>query len=249
MIDTNEFRYRRLMRVRNVEAVCIYPYPHDTMCDIKSHFRKFAVLPEQTHSLNVGIAESLTDYLPDTDAVITFKHNLPIGVVTADCVPIVVYTPDVEGVAVIHAGWRGSLGGIIDHTIDRLIEHGASPSNMIVAFGPSISKNVYEVDENLADKFIKAGFADYVSHPNGYLNRPHIDLQGVNIERLLRKGVRRENIISSPDCTYATVDAACQPVYQSYRRSKGAPGRNLTLIYLADSSPDFLSNTILETPR
>ncbi|MDE6248894.1 MAG: laccase domain-containing protein, partial [Paramuribaculum sp.] len=65
------------------------------MCDIKSHFRKFAVLPEQTHSLNVGIAESLTDYLQDTDAVITFKHNLPIGVVTADCVPIVVYTPAV----------------------------------------------------------------------------------------------------------------------------------------------------------
>ncbi len=216
---------------------CFWPKPGDDVDDLRERYKKIALLPEQTHSLNVGVAENVTDTFPDTDALVTFKHDLPIGVVTADCVPILVYAPDVEGVAAIHAGWKGTLGGIVDNTVDVLQQHGASPENMIVAFGPSISLRMYEVDETLADKFRERSFEDYVSYPDRAKNKPHIDLQGVNIERLLRRGVKKENITPNLDCTYSTLTAEGEPQYQSHRRSHGAPGRNLTFVSLRNIRP------------
>lgn len=227
-----EFKSTPLLNEGNAIGRCLFPASGVGSTDLKQRYKIHALLPEQTHSLNVGIAEHRYDYFPDTDALVTFKQDLPIGVVTADCVPILVYAPDVEGVAAIHAGWKGTLGGIVDNALDVLEEHGASPAEMIVAFGPSISKAMYEVDETLADKFREAGFGDHVSYPNGKIKKPHIDLQGVNIERLLRRGVKGENILPNADCTYSTVTADGLPLYQSHRRSNGDPGRNLTLISL-----------------
>lgn len=226
------FKYAPLLERGQARGFCLFPAPGDDATDFKWLYNLYALMPEQTHSLNVGIAEHAYDRFPDTDALVTFKRDLPIGVVTADCVPILVYSPDVEGAAAIHAGWKGTLCGIVDKTLDVLEEHGAAAEEMIVAFGPSISEKMYEVDETLADKFRESGFGNYVSYPNGFGKKPHIDLQGVNIERLLRRGVKRENIAPNPDCTYSTVDADGTPIYQSHRRSNGAPGRNLTLIYM-----------------
>ncbi|MBD5356357.1 MAG: polyphenol oxidase family protein [Bacteroides sp.] len=224
----SEVKYTQLLGGEKIKGGCLYP--DDDSVTMQDIYRKYALMPVQTHSLNVGIAEHCYDRFPDTDALVTFKRNLPIGVVTADCVPILIYVPDVEGVAAIHAGWKGTLGGIVDKTLDIFEQHGASASEMIVAFGPSISMKMYEVDEALAEKFREAGFSDYVLYPNGIGAKPHIDLQGVNIERLLQRGVKRDNITPNMDCTYSTVDADGQPVYQSHRRSNGAPGRNLTMI-------------------
>ncbi len=231
-----DFKYAQLLGSKKVMGFCLFPASGDESTDMKAVYNRYALMPGQTHSLNVGIAEDQNDHFPDTDALVTFKRNFPIGVVTADCVPVIVYAPDVEGAAAIHAGWKGTLGGIVDKTLDVLEEHGASPAEMTAAFGPSISKEKYEVDEALADKFREAGFGDYVSYPDGEGSKPHLDLQGVNVERLLRRGIKHENIISNPDCTYSTLNSEGQPIYQSYRRSNGAPGRNLTLVYIHTDS-------------
>lgn len=165
--------------------------------------------------------------LEDTDGVVTFERGLPIGVVTADCVPILVYMPDIRAVAALHAGWKGTLNGIVDSLFDLL--DNADPAKMKVFFGPSISMERYEVDEELARRFIDAGFGDFVAAPTV---KPHIDLQGVNVERFLRRGVRPENIHKHPGCTFASRNAQGQPLYPSHRRSGGAPGRLLTCITL-----------------
>lgn len=227
-----EFKYTPLLIGKGATGCCLFPAAGGGAGDMRGLYKIYALMPEQTHSLNVGIAEHRYDYFPDTDALVTFKRDLPIGVVTADCVPILVYAPDVEGIAAIHAGWKGTLGGIVDNALDVLEAHCASPAEMTVAFGPSISREMYEVDETLADKFRESGFGAFVSYPNGEGEKPHIDLQGVNRERLLRHGVKDDNILPNLDCTYSAVNADGQPLYQSHRRSNGAPGRNLTLISL-----------------
>lgn len=236
------FREKTLLQLGNVTGKCIFPRDVEHIKagqeqpeKVREMYGRFALLPIQTHSINVAVAESWGQIFPDTDALVTFKHNLPIGVVTADCVPIMIYAPDVEGIAIIHAGWRGTLFGVVDKTVDTLMGHGANTSNMIVTFGPSISKEMYEVDEALAEKFREAGFGDYVSYFETEKGKPHIDLQAINRERFLRRGVRLEKIVTNPDCTYSTVDAYGKPLYESHRRSKGAPGRNLTLITLGES--------------
>lgn len=211
---------------------CVYPADFSDSEDYRREYESLALLPQQTHSINVGIAEMRDQSFAETDALVTFTPGLPIGVVTADCVPILIYAPDVSGVAAVHAGWRGTLGGIIDKTVILLENHGAAAENMEIAFGPSISKEMYEVDEDLADMFRDAGYGKYISYPSGEGSKPHIDLQGVNVERLLQHGVKPEKIRTNPHCSFSSLNSEGLPLYQSYRRSHGNCGRNLTKITL-----------------
>ncbi len=189
-----------------------------------NRYDEIALSPIQTHSNNVrivnGSANDMFANLDDTDALITFNHDLSIGVRTADCVPILIYSPDVNGIAAVHAGWKGTLGGIVDNVLDVLEKKGAELSELIVVFGPSISFESYEVDEDLAEKFISAGFSKYVGRNSIEKAKPHIDLQGVNIERLRRRGVRMENIQKSSLCTFSSTDENGHFLFPSYRRDK-----------------------------
>lgn len=202
--------------------------------DLMWLYRMWAAIPDQTHSCNVVVADGFSRIFPDTDAVVTFERDFPIGVKTADCVPILLYAPDKQGIAAIHAGWKGTLGGIVDNVMDVLMEKGVDPTQLKVAFGPSISKEVYEVSEELAESFILAGFVNYVSHPNGDSEKPHIDLQRVNMERFVRRGVKAENIKLHPGCSFSSRMEDGTPLYCSHRRSGGAPARMLTCIMLLD---------------
>ncbi len=239
MNDTEKFAEEILFCDKGITAMCVAPENNedsDKAGDLKPLYKHYALLPNQTHSLNVKIVEDRSENLDDTDAIITFEKDLPIGIITADCVPIVVYSPDIEGVGAIHAGWKGTLGGIVDNVLDALQERGADMSQLTVVFGPSISKKRYEVDTALAERFIEAGFKDCVAYPkdeSGAVSKPHIDLQGVNTERFLRRGVKYENIYLHPGCSYDSKRNDGRYAYPSHRRSHGAPGRMLTYIILS----------------
>ncbi len=225
----------RLLMDDEVCGLCICPDLRDKdneNDDLMWLYKMWARIPDQTHSCNVAIASRSYRFYPDTDALITFERDVPIGVKTADCVPILVYAPDKQGVAAIHAGWKGTLGGIVDNVMDVLIDNGVDPAQLKIAFGPSISKDVYEVSSELAQSFVDAGFGDYVSLPNGDKEKPHIDLQGVNMERFIRRGVKPENIRLHSGCSYSSKMKDGTPMYASHRRSGGAPARMLTCIML-----------------
>ena len=220
---------------KGVTGLCLCPDMRDSENENKDLmwlYKMWTIIPDQTHSCNVAIADGYSRFYPDTDALITFERDVPIGVKTADCVPILVYAPDKQGIAAIHAGWKGTLGGIVDKVMDLLEENGVDSAQLKVAFGPSISKDVYEVSQELADSFKEAGFGAYVYSPKGSKEKPHIDLQGVNMERFLRRGVKPENIKLHSGCSFSSKMDDGSPLYASHRRSGGAPARMLTCIML-----------------
>ena len=92
---------------------------------------------------------------PKADAVITNQKNIPIGILTADCVPILICDNKKNFIAAIHAGWKGAYKDIISKVISFMIKKGSNPSNITAAIGPAISVRNYEVKENFKKKFIK----------------------------------------------------------------------------------------------
>ncbi len=92
---------------------------------------------------------------PKADAVITNKKNLPIGILTADCVPLLICDKKNNFIAAIHAGWKGAYKGIISKVIKFMIKKGSDPKNITAAIGPAISVSSYEVKIDFKKKFIK----------------------------------------------------------------------------------------------
>jgi YfiH family protein len=92
---------------------------------------------------------------PKVDAVITNQKNLPIGILTADCVPILICDERKNLVAAIHAGWKGAYKNIISRVIKFMVRKGSNPRNITAAIGPAISIKNYEVKEDFKKKFIK----------------------------------------------------------------------------------------------
>jgi len=89
------------------------------------------------------------------DAIITNVKKLPIAVLTADCVPILLYDNQKKMIAVIHAGWKGAIKGIISKVISFMIKKGCKTNVITAAIGPSIAQKNYEVKENFQKKFLK----------------------------------------------------------------------------------------------
>ena len=89
------------------------------------------------------------------DAIISEKRGMPIAVLTADCIPMLIYDKKRKMIAAIHAGWRGAYKGIIQKVIKSMLSKGCNPKDMTVAIGPCISKKNYEVKLKFKKKFIK----------------------------------------------------------------------------------------------
>ena len=112
----------------------------------QNHGSKFIFLSKDSNIKNRSI---------NADAIITEKKNFPIAVLTADCVPLLIFDKKRKMIAAIHAGWRGAYKGIIQKVIKFMFSKGCRKKNMIVALGPSISIKNYEVKKKFKDKFIK----------------------------------------------------------------------------------------------
>ncbi len=89
------------------------------------------------------------------DALITNIKNVAIGVLTADCVPILIYDKEQKIISAIHAGWKGAYKNIISKVISFLVRKGSEVKNIIAVVGPSISKKNYEVKKDFKDRFLK----------------------------------------------------------------------------------------------
>ena len=92
---------------------------------------------------------------PKADAVITNQRNLPIAILTADCVPILVCDQKKEMIAAIHAGWKGAYKGIINKVINFMVKKGSKKNDITVAIGPCIAQINYNVKEDFKKKFLK----------------------------------------------------------------------------------------------
>ena len=151
--------------------------------------------------------------LPNTDALITKCKDICLMVLTADCVPVLLYDPATHSAAAIHAGWRGTANGIVGLTVEKMIrEFGTNPSNLVAAIGPCIAACCFEVGDDVAEHFSR--WPEVVlRRPNW--PKPHVDLVLANRLQLEQAGVLPQNIESSGECT------KCGPHgFFSYRRDQ-----------------------------
>jgi YfiH family protein len=203
------------------------------------HFKELpanAYIPVQKHTDKVFVLEH--DIEPKiADAVITQRKDIFIGVQVADCVPVLLLDRKNGAIGAVHAGWRGTAQGILKNTISGMSgRFYSSPSDILVAIGPSIRWCCYEVGYEVMEAVYRAtGRGDYIKEKGG---KYCVDLQSANMHQAVLSGVPQENIWVSNECTF------CLPEkYYSYRYAKGTTGRQYGIIGISGGSGGGMLST------
>jgi len=184
-------------------------------CDIS---KNKMYLPVQKHTDIVHVLGCVQEPAV-SDAVVTDRKEILIGVLVADCVPVLLYD-DARGViSAVHAGWRGTAKQILIKTVRVMTDcFSCKPENIRAAIGPSIRKCSYEVGKDVKDAVRGAtGDGDYYQEIDG---RHFIDLSTANKIQAVAAGIRQDNIWQSEECTFCNPDK-----YYSYRYSGAVAGR------------------------
>lgn len=189
------------------------------------------VLANQTHSDTIKCItekqtrgwESLSDAIENCDALITDLKGVVLGILTADCVPILLYDKKKEVVAAVHAGWKGTKAQIAYKTVQKMIEeYGSRPEEIIAGIAPSIGRCCYEVGKEVAEHFFDTPEA-FTQKGEKYM----LDLPFINKQQLLAAGLSEANIEMSHTCTACDVER-----FFSYRKEQGCSGRFMSIIGL-----------------
>jgi purine-nucleoside/S-methyl-5'-thioadenosine phosphorylase / adenosine deaminase len=186
----------------------------------------------QVHSNRAALAETPwpADERPRVDALVTRTAGLALGILTADCVPVLFADRDAGVVAAAHAGWRGALDGILEATLAAMQRLGAGAASTLAAVGPAIEQPSYEVGPEFPAPFL----AQDPANRDFFQTAPRaghflFDLKGYVTRRLAQAGVGRVESLAADTC--AEPDR-----FFSYRRAclKGEPnyGRLLSAISL-----------------
>ena len=187
--------------------------------------------PYQLHSPTaVIVTEAVPDAeRPRADAIVTATPGLVIGIVTADCAPVLFADVEAGVVAAAHAGWRGAVAGVTDQAIAAMLSLGARADRIAAAIGPCIARVSYEVDHAFAERLLADDHANDRFLSDGPRDQPHFDLEAYVAARLAAAGIRRIETLGLD--TYALEND-----YFSYRRAthraEAAYGRQLSLITL-----------------
>jgi len=157
----------------------------------------------QVHSARVAVVDDPAAR-PEADALVTDRPGIGLGVLTADCQPVLLADAQAGVVGAAHAGWRGALAGVLEATVTAMERLGARSGRIVAVIGPTISRPAYEVGPEFHARFLDddPGSARFFAPGPG--GRAHFDLPGYGLERLRRAGVGRAEWIGL--CTYG--DAA-----------------------------------------
>ena len=183
----------------------------------------------QVHSATAVVAEPWPmDDRPKADALVTDRPGLLLGIVTADCAPVLLADRQAGVIGAAHAGWRGAIDGVTDATISLMESLGARRDRIIAAVGPCIAQESYEVDPGFRDRFLAADPANdrfFREAPT-----PHFDLPAYVLARLAAAGIASVEGVALD--TYAHPER-----FYSYRRAshrgEADYGRQVSLIGLS----------------
>lgn len=179
---------------------------------------------QQVHKIDLAHVQAPGQVCGEVDGLYTRAADIPISVMTADCVPVVLARRDGGAGAAVHAGWRGTRAHILGALWDQLLSQGERPGDWVAAIGPAIGPCCYEVSEELAADFEKeySRLGAGVAVPR----YRHLDLQAVNAGVLKELGVSEVEILRA--CTRCALahaprsgDGQPQPLLHSYRREGG----------------------------
>ncbi len=199
---------------------------------------KAAVLPDselvtlhQVHSADVATVTKpfALDARPHVDAMVTDQPGLLLGILTADCVPVLFHDASAQVIGAAHAGWKGAIGGVTDNTIVAMEALGASRDNISCAIGPCIAQASYEVDAGFYQRFVEDDPANAGFFEAGQPDHFQFDIESYVADRLAKAGIAKIDKLALD--TYAHEDR-----YYSYRRSchrgEAGYGRQISLIGL-----------------
>jgi len=190
------------------------------------------VTVHQIHSADAVIANAAwpDEDRPRADAIVTDRPGLLLGILTADCAPILFADVGKGVIGAAHAGWKGAIGGVTDATIDAMEKRGARRDHIVAAIGPCIARKSYEVDDAFRGRFCDADPANERFFVDGRPGHCQFDLEACVAARLAAAGVGRVEALGLD--TYANEDR-----FFSYRRAthRGEPdyGREIALIGLS----------------
>lgn len=186
------------------------------------------VMGHQVHAAHVAVvtvgevgrgALDKESRLPDTDALVTAEEEVCLTVLSADCVPVLLYDPQCRVIAAVHAGWRGTAASIVQETV-RVMQRDfhCQPQQIRAGIGPSIGRCCFEVGEEVARVF-EARFPSAVSkgHSEG---KYQVDLWEINRMELLEVGLTDGHIEVAGMCSVCHEDR-----FFSYRRDGKTAGR------------------------
>lgn len=191
------------------------------------------VTVHQIHSAEVvTVTGSMSlDQRPQADAMVTDQPNLLLGILTADCVPVLFHDAQANLIGAAHAGWKGALGGVTDNVITAMEKLGADRGNIACAIGPCIAQVSYEVDATFRTRFADADAANDRFFASGKPDHFQFDIEDYVAARLKAAGVGKFEKLGLD--TYAHEDR-----FYSYRRSchrgEAGYGRQISLIGLME---------------
>jgi YfiH family protein len=169
------------------------------------------------------------DQRPKADALVTSRTGLLLGVVTADCAPVLLADREAGVIGAAHAGWKGALAGVTDNTVAAMEALGARRQRIVAAVGPCIAQASYEVDQLFVDRFCAADPANRRFFADGAAGHAQFDLEGYVAARLEAAGIDAVERLG--------LDTYADPArFYSFRRAThlGEPdyGRQIALIGL-----------------
>lgn len=185
----------------------------------------------QVHSPDCVTAAPWSDAeRPHADALVTDRPGLLLGILTADCAPVLLADREAGVVGAAHAGWKGAIGGVIDSTVAAMEVLGARPHRIAAAIGPCIAQASYEVDDAFAARFTVQAADNARFFAPGKPGRRHFDLAGYVAAQLAAAGIGTIEPLG--------LDTYADPArFYSYRRAthlaEPAYGREIALIGLA----------------
>jgi polyphenol oxidase len=184
----------------------------------------------QVHSANVATVIEAWTQGPQADGMATSVPGIALGILTADCAPVLFADAEARVIGAAHAGWKGALGGVLEATLAAMERLGAARGRIAAAIGPCISQVNYEVGPEFLARFLAEddSHADFFV-PSDRTGHHHFDLEGFAAARLKRAGVDKVERLAA--CTYANAAE-----FFSYRRTthRGEPdyGREISAIVL-----------------
>jgi YfiH family protein len=197
-----------------------------------------AVLPRAElvtlHQVHSATAIAVTEPFPDdrrphADALVTDRPGLLLGILTADCTPVLFADATAGVVGAAHAGWKGAIGGVVESTIAEMEKLGATRADIAAAIGPTIARKSYEVDESFFRRFAEVDPENERFFSPGRAGHHQFDLEGYVVSRIAAAGVPRVQALGLD--TYSDPER-----FFSYRRAthRGEPdyGRQIALIGL-----------------
>jgi YfiH family protein len=186
------------------------------------------------HQVHSAVAIPVTAPFPDeerpkADALVTNRPGLLLGILTADCTPVLFADPSSGVIGAAHAGWKGAVGGVIDSTVREMEQLGADRSRIVAAVGPTIARKSYEVDDGFFRRFVSEAAEHERFFADGKPGHYQFDLEGFVVSRIAEAGLTRIEALGLD--TYSNPER-----FFSYRRAthRGDAdyGRQISLIAL-----------------